>query len=127
MPLFTHRAHAHTRGRIRDGKVKAFGVTSKGRWGTLPGVPSLSESPELKDMDIESWFGILAPAHTPRPIVDRLNAEISAVLKDPEVIKVLTQQSIDPLTSTPDEFAKLIAGDVEKWAKVVKESGAKPE
>ncbi len=111
---------------IRAGKLRAIGMSSAEPSAQAPEIPTIA-SQGLPGFVSTVWYGILAPAHTPRPIVDRLNAEISAVLKDPEIIKVLTGQSIDPLTSTPDEFAKLIAGDVEKWAKVVKESGAKPD
>ena len=91
-----------------------------------PDIPNLAEQ-GLAGFEASVWYGLLAPANTPRPVVQRLNGGIHAVLKEAEVRKLLADQGIDPLTSTPEEFARLIASDLEKWARVVKESGARVE
>lgn len=108
----------------RAGKLRALGVSSTERTAQAPEVPTIAAS-GVPAFVSTVWYGFLGPAGIPRPVVERLAGEIGAVLKDAEVGRVLSQQSIDPLTSTPDEFARLIANEVEKWAKVVKESGAK--
>jgi tripartite-type tricarboxylate transporter receptor subunit TctC len=112
---------------IRDGKVKAFGVTSKARWSTLPGVPSLSESPELKDMDVESWFGILAPAQVDAAIRERLAKEIAAVIADPEVAKKMDDAGLKTLSMTPAQFATYLAREKQMLGAVISAAGIKAE
>ena len=73
---------------------------------------------------VDTWYGILAPAATPREIINRLNAELAKVLNDPATKKMLSQRGTDPLTSTPDEFARFIRSEAERWGKVVRASGA---
>ena len=111
---------------IRSGKVKPVGMGSAQRSPAAPDIPTLAEQ-GLAGFEASVWYGLLAPANTPRPVVQRLNGGIHAVLKEAEVRKLLADQGIDPLTSTPEEFARLIASDLEKWARVVKESGARVE
>ena len=111
---------------VRAGKLRALGISSAEPSPQAPGVPTIAAA-GVPGFVATVWYGIFGPANIPRPIVERLNTEIGAALKDPEVVKVLQVQSIDPLTSTPDEFAKLVASEVDKWARVVKESGARVE
>lgn len=111
---------------IRAGRLRALGMSSAERSPIAPDIPTIAES-GVPDFVASVWYGFLAPSNTPRSIVQRLNTEIAAVIKDPEIHKLLTDQGIDPVSSTPEEFARLIATDVEKWAKVVKESGARVE
>ena len=73
------------------------------------------------------WYALLAPAGTPRPIIDRLHRETVAVLNKPEFNKLLVEQAIDPIGNTPEELAKFIKDELEKWAKVVKEAGIRIE
>jgi len=109
---------------VRSGRLRALGITSATPSSQAPDVPTI-DSAGVPGFVAGVWYGFLGPAKMPRPIVERLNAEIGAVLKDPDVVAVLSKQSIEPLTSTPDEFARFIASEVDKWARVVKESGAK--
>lgn len=108
---------------IKSGRVKAVGVLSKERSPLAPEIPTLSES-GLPGYDAAGWFGILAPAATPAPIVQRLNAEITAVLRSPEIRERFAAAGLDPLPSTPEEMAALMKSEAVKWARVIRESGA---
>jgi tripartite-type tricarboxylate transporter receptor subunit TctC len=108
---------------IKSGRVKAVGLLSKERSPLAPEIPSLNES-GLPGYDAAGWFGILAPAATPAPIVQRLNAEITAVLRSPEVRERFATAGLEPLPSTPEEMAALMKVEAVKWGRVIKESGA---
>ncbi len=110
---------------VRSGKVKALAVTSGQRHHTLPDVPAMSET--LPGFVVTGWYGFVAPAQTPRPIVGKLNAGFIKVLNTRDLRERLSAQGIDPLTSTPDELGAHIRSEIVKWEKVVKESGAKVE
>jgi len=110
---------------IKSGKVKAIAITSAKRSPTAPEYPTVAES-GLPGYEAVSWYGILATAGTPRPIVDRLNAEIRKIVASPEVRDALANQGAEPITDTPEEFAAIVRADVVKWAKIVKATGAKP-
>jgi tripartite-type tricarboxylate transporter receptor subunit TctC len=109
---------------VRAGRLRALGTTGAQRSPATPDIPTIAES-GVPGYVASLWYGFLAPAQTPREIVQRLNAAIVAVLRETEIRDNLASQGIDPLSSTPEEFAKLIATDLEKWARVVKESGAR--
>jgi tripartite-type tricarboxylate transporter receptor subunit TctC len=108
---------------IKSGRVKAVGVLGKERSPLAPDIPSLNES-GLPGYDAAGWFGILAPAATPAPIVQRLNAEITAVLRSPEVRERFAAAGLEPLPSTPEEMSALMKSEAVKWARVIRESGA---
>ena len=114
-------------GFIRDGKVKAFGVTSKARWGSLPGVPSLSEAAELKDMDVESWYGLLAPAQVEVAIRERIAREIAAILAEPEVVKKMEDAGLKPLSMSPAQFGAYLAREKQMLGGVIAAAGIKAE
>lgn len=114
---------AQQTGYIAQGKVRALAVTGPKRSPLLPGVPTAQEA-GLKDFDVTIWFGVLAPAGTPAPIVDRLSREITAVMSTDAMKKVMQQQGADAQPTTPGEFAALIRHDIAKWGPVVKASGA---
>jgi tripartite-type tricarboxylate transporter receptor subunit TctC len=110
-------------GQIKSGRVKALGVLGKTRSAMAPELPSLNES-GLPGYDASGWFGILAPASTPTAIVQRLNAEITAVLRSPDVRDRFASAWLEPMPSTQEEMASLMKTETAKWAKVIKESGA---
>jgi len=110
---------------IKAGKLKALAVTSRQRSAALPDVPTVEEAAGLKGFDATSWFGLLAPAGTPLDIVNRIQQEVARSLKTPAVNDKLVAQGAIPGGNTPAEFARHIAAEHAKWAKVVKESGAK--
>jgi tripartite-type tricarboxylate transporter receptor subunit TctC len=109
---------------VRSGRIKALAVTSLKRSSVLPDVPSLHEL-GLKDFDAVGWNGLLAPAGTPRDIVNRLNAEVVKVLRIPEVRDGLTAQGADIVGNSPEAFGEWIRAEVKRWAEVVRVSGAK--
>lgn len=108
---------------IKSGRVKALGVLSKARSPLAPDIASLNES-GLPGYESVGWFGILAPAGTPAAVVQRLNTEITAVLKSTEVRERFAAAGLEPLPSTPDEMAEFMKSESVKWARVIKESGA---
>ena len=110
---------------IRAGKLKALAVTSRQRSAALPDVPTIEEAAGLKGFDATSWFGLLAPAGTPMDIVNRIQQEVTKSLATPAVKEKMLAQGAIPGGNTSAEFAKHIAAEHVKWAKVVKESGAK--
>ncbi|MCW5632570.1 MAG: tripartite tricarboxylate transporter substrate binding protein [Rubrivivax sp.] len=111
-------------GQIRNGKLRPLAVTSAKRVDDLPNVPTINES-GYKGFDAVTWFGLLAPAGTPKDVIAKLNAEFNKALQSPEVRKSLGEQGADPAGGTPEQFAALIKDDLPRWGKVVKESGAK--
>ena len=111
---------------VRAGKLKALGSSGKERSSVLPDVPTVSES-GVPGYEAVIWLGILAPAGTPRPIVVKLNAEITKIVSAPEMTEAWAKQGAVPLTMTTEEFAKYVRDDIEKWARIVKISGAKPD
>ena len=112
---------------IKGGKLKALAVTSAQRSPALPDVPTVAEAggPLLKGYEASSWFGLLAPAGTPPEIVNRIQQEVAKSLSTPAIKEKMVAQGAIPSGNTPAEFAKLIASEHEKWARVVKVSGAK--
>lgn len=111
---------------IRSGKVRPLGVTSLKRIGALPDVPTIAES-GLAKYDVSNWLGIMAPAATPRPIINQLHTAIVQSMADPAMRKQLVALGIEVNTNTPEEFAALIKAEIGKWASIVKISGAKPD
>lgn len=115
---------AYARGHIESGRIRALAVTTAKRPKSLPNFPTIAES-GVPGYDSGVWYALLAPAGTPRAIIDHLNRETRAVLKNPAQIKRLADQAIDPIGSTPEELGQHIRREVDKWAKVVKDTGAR--
>lgn len=111
---------------IHAGKIKILAVTTNTRAHVLPNVPTAMES-GLPTMDSRGLFGLLAPAGTPNDIIQLLNREITAVLRDPAMRERLIAQGIEPDTSTPEGLRDLIQSEITKWARVIKEADIKPE
>jgi tripartite-type tricarboxylate transporter receptor subunit TctC len=105
----------------RDPRIRLLAVTSRRRSSFLPDVPAVAE--DLPGYAFESWFGLLAPARTPKPVIERINAEVGKLLKDPRILGRLHAQGVEPRPLSPDAFAKLVAADYATMAKVVKTVG----
>ena len=110
---------------IRSGKLKPLGVGSATRSPILPQVPTIAET--LPGYDGSIWWGLLAPAGVPAPIITKLNTEIGAILRDPEMAKRLSAEAAEPVITTPEAFGKLIADNIVKWSRIAKESGIRAE
>jgi tripartite-type tricarboxylate transporter receptor subunit TctC len=111
---------------LRSGKLRAIAVGSPKRSALMPDVPTISES-GLPGYDCSVWWGIMGPAGLPGPIVTRLNAEIGAVMKDAEMAKRLQAEAAEAIIADPDALVRLIASELEKWARVAKETGIRAE
>ena len=111
---------------LRSGRIKGIAVTTAKRSALLPDLPTISES-GLAGFDANNWYGLVVPAKTPRAIIDQLNAEVTKVLNMPDVKTTLFNQGLDPAPGTPEQFGAYIRSERAKWAKVIKESGAKAE
>jgi len=106
------------------GKLRALGVSTAARVPAAPEIPTIAES-GLPGFEVSAWDGIFAPAGTPPAVIERLNAAIRAALADPKVREALVARGTQPVTSTPDELARHVVAESEKWARVVRQSGAK--
>jgi tripartite-type tricarboxylate transporter receptor subunit TctC len=111
---------------IRAGTARALGVSTRKRLAVAPEIPTIAEA-GLSDYEVTGWNGVLAPANTPRPIIDKLNKAIVAALKTPEIEKFLIEQGLEPAGNSPEEFAQLMHTDIEKWLRVTREAGIKPQ
>ena len=112
---------------VQQGRLKYLAVTSAHRYSLLPNVPTVAESglPELKGFEALAWNGVLVAAGTPRPIVERINSAMNAALNDPAVKERLKTAGLEPIGGTPEDFGKLIADESNKWAPIIKRSGAR--
>jgi tripartite-type tricarboxylate transporter receptor subunit TctC len=111
---------------VYAGRLRALGTTGLRRSPAMPEVPTITDS-GLPGFEVSTWYGLLAPAGTPRPIVDRLNTEIVRILQTPDVRERLSAEAFESPADTPDQFTAVIKSEVVKWAKVVKETGARVE
>ena len=111
---------------IKAGKLRALAVVAPQRSSALPEVPTVAEA-GLRDFEVTTWYGVLAPAGTPRPIVARLNSELVKVMHSAELKEKLAATGTDPLTSTPEEFAAYIKREIAKWGDVIRKAGVKAD
>jgi tripartite-type tricarboxylate transporter receptor subunit TctC len=109
---------------IKSGKVRALAVTSAGRFALMPELPTLAES-GLKGFEATAWNGIVVPAGTPREIVERLNREVNEILRSPDVRARLNAAGLEPVGGTPEEFGRVVRTEAERWAPVIKRTGAR--
>jgi tripartite-type tricarboxylate transporter receptor subunit TctC len=112
-------------GHIRAGRLRAIAVTTAVREKTLPDVPTVAET--VPGYEASAWFGMAVPKGTPRPIIDKLNKTVNAALADPGVQAKLAELGGTLIPGTPEDFGKIIAQETDKWAKVVKATGATAE
>ena len=110
----------------RAGRVRALGTSGRTRTTIMPDVPTIAEA-GVKGYETTIWIGLVAPAGTPKPIVERLNAEITKVTSRPDVRDAWAKQGATPLTMSTSEFERYLHADIAKWAKIVKMSGARPD
>ena len=110
---------------IKAGRLRVLGVTTAKRTPALPDVPAIGEI--VPGYEATQWFGMLAPAGTPRTIIDRIHQETVRALKAPEVIKQLAGEGADIVASTPEAFGAYIKSETAKWARVIKSAGIKPQ
>jgi tripartite-type tricarboxylate transporter receptor subunit TctC len=108
------------------GQVRALATTGKTRSSVLPDVPTASEA-GVPGYEATIWLGLMAPANTPKPIIDKLNAAVNATIKKPDVVKLWAEQGALPMSMTPEQFDKYLRGDIVKWAEVVKKFPEKPQ
>ncbi len=111
---------------VKQGKIKALGVAAKERFALLPEVPTMAEA-GLPGYEIRVWYGFFVPAKTPRPIVDRLHSETAKALATDDVKSRLAAIGTQVAGNGPDEFRLIVQAELQKWAKVARESGIKPE
>ena len=111
---------------LKSGRIKGIAVTTAKRSALLPDLPTISEA-GLDGFDANNWYGLVAPAKTPRAIIDQLNAEVTKILNMPDVKTTLFNQGLDPAPGTPEQFGAYIRSERAKWAQVIKASGAKAE
>jgi tripartite-type tricarboxylate transporter receptor subunit TctC len=109
---------------VRAGKLRLLAVTSARRSAIMPEVPTVAES-GLPGFDVDTWYGVLAPAGTPRPVVELLAREIDKAVRDPKIVQGLRELILEPKGGTPETFAEAIAREVPRWIKVAKEAGVK--
>jgi tripartite-type tricarboxylate transporter receptor subunit TctC len=109
---------------VKQGKLRALAVTSKERSAALPDVPSLHEA-GIKGFDVVGFYGVLAPAGTPKPVLEKLAAAFKGAMDTPEIRTRMVAQGADPAYLGPDAFSAYLAAEMPKWAKAVKDSGAK--
>ncbi|MGZ8197762.1 MAG: tripartite tricarboxylate transporter substrate-binding protein, partial [Burkholderiales bacterium] len=111
---------------VQSGKIRGLAVTTANRSKLVPDLPTVSEA-GLKGFEANNWYGVVVPAKTPRPIIDRLNREFTAVLNMPDIREVLFKQGLDAAPGTPEAFGAYIKSETAKWAKVIKIAGAKAQ
>jgi len=111
---------------VQAGKLRALGTSGKVRSSVLPDVPTVSEA-GVPGYDAVIWLGLMAPAGTPKAIVDKLNTEIRRIVASPEMRSAWEKQGAVAMSMAPDEFTRFLNEDIEKWARIVKISGAKPD
>jgi tripartite-type tricarboxylate transporter receptor subunit TctC len=111
---------------VKSGKIRAIAVSGESRLRSLPDVPTFTQA-GMPGYDVKSWQGILAPARTPKPIIDKLSLELARILRTPEFSENLLTLGADPFVSTPQQFAELIKVDLVRYAKLIKAANIKLE
>ena len=110
-------------GQVRGGKLRAIAVTASKRLDTAPDVPSMSEV--VPGFEVVGWYGVMAPAKLPKPLLTKIHAAVVSLVKSPEFIKIMKNNGSEAVSSTPEEFRQFMLNDMNKWADVVKRAGIK--
>jgi tripartite-type tricarboxylate transporter receptor subunit TctC len=111
---------------VAAGQVRALATTGKTRSSVLPDMPTADEA-GVPGYEATIWLGLMAPKATPKPVIDKLNAAVNAMVKQPDIIKLWKDQGAVPMSMTPEEFDKYLRSDIVKWANVVKQFADKPQ
>ena len=111
---------------VRSGKLRALATTGKRRTEAMPQLPTMAEA-GVPDFDVTVWFGLVAPAKVPRPIIDQLNREVGAILRTPELKEKFATAGIEITPSSPEELAQRIRDDLPYWTKIMRDAGIQPE
>jgi tripartite-type tricarboxylate transporter receptor subunit TctC len=111
---------------VAENQVRALATTGKSRSTVLSNVPTANEA-GIAGYEATIWLGLMAPAGTPKPVIDKINAAVNAAVKRPDIVNLWTGQGAVPLSMTPEEFDKFLRGDIVKWAEVVKKFADKPQ
>jgi tripartite-type tricarboxylate transporter receptor subunit TctC len=109
------------------GKLVMLAAGGTARSNAAPNVPSLAEAAGIRDIDTDIWYGLYAPARTPQPVIDRVNADVNRLLKQPDIVDTLAKQGLQATGGTPAALAELTKKDLERWTAVVKAAGIKPD
>jgi len=112
---------------VEAGKLNMLAAGGSQRAKATPNVPSLAEAADVRDVDTDIWYALYAPAETPRDIIAKLNAEVNALLKNPETVDTLMKQGLQPTGGTPADLEQLTKTDLERWAKVIRNAGIQPD
>jgi tripartite-type tricarboxylate transporter receptor subunit TctC len=123
---YTFGSHLAVDGNVKAGRLRPLAVTSRKRSAVTPDLPTVAEA-GYPDYDATAWWGIVVPGATPRAVVERLHADVVRVLETADVRDRLLGQAVEVAASTPAAFRRFIGEEVERWARVVRQSGAKPE
>jgi len=110
---------------VKSGRAVALAVTGAKRSSALPDVPTVAETPGLKGYEASNWYGMVAPAETPKPVISRLHQDLTAVLNNPGIREQLATQGIESAASTPEEFSAYIRSEAAKWSKVIRAANLK--
>jgi tripartite-type tricarboxylate transporter receptor subunit TctC len=108
---------------IDNGQLRALGLASRERSKIMPDLPTIAEASGITEFTAVSWYALMAVAHTPKAIIDKLNGAVAEVLKSPEVVAAMSAQGAQPIGGSPAELAAVIAADTQRWSKLIKEAG----
>jgi tripartite-type tricarboxylate transporter receptor subunit TctC len=111
---------------IKAGKMKALGVSGVQRAPLLPDVPTVAEA-GVPGYEVTVWFGMMVPAGTPKPVIEKLNHDLVHVLKEPDVVQKFRNQGVEVVASTPEEFGALVQREIPKWTSLIKEANIRIE
>jgi tripartite-type tricarboxylate transporter receptor subunit TctC len=111
---------------VKDGKLRALGVSTKARAEVLPDVPTIAEQ-GLKEYDMTLWFGMWGPAAMPQAVVQKINAAVNSVVQQPEVRQQFAKLGIQPAPMKPEEFGKFVRGEIDVYRRIVKQANIQPQ
>ena len=112
---------------VQAGRLVMLSASGTKRSNATPNVPSLGEAAGIRDIDVDIWFGMYLQAAAPKDVIAKLNAEVNAILKSPDVVETLARQGLQPTGGTPAELAELTASDLERWAKVIRDANIRAD